>query len=732
MGRTFTDDRRRGSWSVPILSLLGILLLVLLVIGVSERLRGRSERLAQAEHDASSLALLVDQHVERTFADIEGDFERIADRVQGKSWDEIQHSRDIWQFVAKLAKESPFLYSLELYDSFDRPRVSNEKFPAPPLGMIEFDSKSLSERFAKASDRLVVGGLVKNRDNAGRVMSVGYAIFGDDGDLRGFAVGSVEPGAIRDFFRWAPIGAHGAIELVYQDGSVVATTASDERSIGRPSLFAPSLAEARIDRSDRILRGDVLGDGVRRIVAVHPMVKLPFYILVELTQADVLRDWTHRFIFDSAVSVGAVAAFCVLLVLLYRRIVSEQRAYRAARIAEQRLADAVESIGQGFALWDANDRLVICNSRYRELHRLDEIRIEPGVRFEKVLEATTKAGLYRIAGSAERSIEERAERHRNPRGSFEQQLADGRWMLVIERRTSEGGVVGIRTDITSLKHKEAELRKLVGDLEAARAHSEAQAIELAGLADKYAEAHRRAEEANVSKNMFLASMSHELRTPLNAILGFSEMMMRETFGPLGSPKYKEYAADVHRSGLHLLELIGDVLDLSKIEAGRLDLTPERQDVRKLVAECVRLVDDLAAVKGVAVSVDLPDALPCVRADRRAAKQILINLLSNSIKFTNAGGSIEITGMSDDGCVRIAVRDTGIGIAAGDIERLFKPFERGHNALRLEGTGLGLVIARALAERNGGAVGLESKVGEGTVVWLELPVDPEGEPVADAA
>jgi signal transduction histidine kinase len=714
------------------LSLLGILLLVLLATGVAERLRGRSERLTQAEHDANSLALLVDQHVERAFADIEGDFERIDDRVEGKSWDEVQRSPEIWQFVVKLAQESPLLHSLELYDPHDGLRVSNSQFPTPARGMIEFDSKSLSERFAQSSERLVVGGPVKSLDNAGWLMSVGHVISSDDGDLLGFAVGSVEPRAIRDFFRWAPIGAHGAIELLYEDGSVVVSTASDERSIGQPSPLAPSLAQSRVDGGGRILRGDVLGDGVERIVAIHPMGKLPFYILVELTQGDVLKDWTHRFIFDSAVSAGAVAAFGVLLAMLYRRIVSERRAYRAARIAEQRLADAIESIGQGFALWDADDRLVICNSRYRDIRCLDGIRIEPGVGFDKILEATAKAGLYRIEGSAETLIEERTQHHRNPRGSFEQQLADGRWMLVIERRTSEGGVVGIRTDITALKAKEAELRQLVGELETARAHSEAQAVEVAGLAKKNADAHRRAEQANASKNMFLASMSHELRTPLNAILGFSEMMMRETFGSLGSPKYKEYAGDVHRSGLHLLELIGDVLDLSKIEAGKLDLAPERQDVRELVGECIRLVSDRAGAKGIIVSVELPSDLPHVRADRRAAKQILINLLSNSVKFTDAGGSVEITGTTEEGRVRIAVRDTGIGISAPDIERLFMPFERGHNALRLEGTGLGLVIARALAERNGGALGLESKVGEGTTVWLELPIDSEGEPVADAA
>lgn len=732
MSRAFDPIRRRASWSLPILALLGLLLLSLLATGAADKLRARASRLDQAEHDAKSLALLVDQHVSRAFEGIEGELERAIDKTEGQSWDQVEHSASMWRFVVKLTKAAPLLHSLELYDSGDRLRLSSGHFPTPPKGMIQFDAASFRDRIERAPDELLVGGLVQSRHDHLWYMSVGRAVPDGKGGQRGFAVGSVEPRAIRDFFRWAPIGAHGLIELLDRDGTIVVSTEASDRVAAQRTAVASLVTRVMADKSGMTVRGDVLGDGVPRILSLHPMANLPFVVLVELTQADMLQDWRRRFVFDFSVGIAVIIAFTVLSVLLHRRIVGEQRATMAARLAEQRLNDAVENTGQGFALWDVKDRLVICNRRYRELHSVAGLTIEPGIPFAKIIEASADAGIYRIEASRREWIAERVEHHRRAKGSFEQQLADGRWLLVSERRTREGGVVSIRTDITALKSKEAELERLVSALEEERERTEAQAVELARLADGFAEAHRVAAQANATKTMFLASMSHELRTPLNAILGFSEMMMRETFGPLGNNKYKEYVADVHQSGEHLLELINDVLDLSKIEAGKLELSPERQNLAELVEECVRLVSERANAKGLVLTVALPSNLPCVRADRRAAKQILLNLLSNAVKFTSAGGQVRVTGDVLDSSVAITVRDTGIGIEPNEIERLFRPFERANNAAHQEGTGLGLAIARTLAERSGGALRLESKIGEGTVVRMELPIYGEGEPIADAA
>ena len=723
-------DRRRPIWSLPIFALLGLLLLSLLAAGAVEKVHARKERLAEAARDATGLGLLVDQHVSRVFEGIGDALERVADRVDGQNWNDVERSRALWQFTVKLTGELPLLHSLELYDPEGNLRLSSGQFPTPQYGMIQFDAARFRARLANATGPLVVGGPVKSQYDERWFVSVGLASMDERGAVRGFVVGSIEPSAIRDFFRWAPIGRHGAIELVQDDGTTVVSTEPDEQLIGQRSAGAGLLAKLRQGSGGIALRGDVLGDGVERIVAARHMDRLPFTVLVELTQADVLHAWLRRFVLEFVIVIAVTLGFGMLLTLLYRRIDGEHRATIAARLAEQRLNDAIESIAEGFALWDAQDRLVICNSRYRELHAKVRIPLETGLAFADLLKASVAAGLYRIESAAEEWIRQRIEWHRQPAYTFEQQHADGRWFLVNARRTSEGGIVGVRTDITALKQKEAELESLVLELEAARARTEAQAAELARLAEGYAEAHRQAAQANASKTMFLASMSHELRTPLNAIMGFSELMMRETFGPLGSRKYKEYAADVHRSGQHLLELINDVLDLSKIEAGKLAVRLGHQNLQELVDECVRLVSDRARGKGISLSVELPRDLPLARADRRATKQILLNLLTNAVKFTGAGGSIWVTGETHDRTVTIAIKDTGIGIARRDLERMFKPFERARNAERVEGSGLGLAIARRLAEGIGGALRLESRVGEGTVVWLDLPVADEGAAVAE--
>ena len=728
LGRLYRD-RRRPFWSLPIFALLGLLLLSLLAAGAMEKLHARDERLMQAEVNATALGLLVDQHVSGIFDGVGDALERVADRVDGSDWSRVERSRALWHFTVKLIRELPLLHTLELYDLDGKLRLSSGQFPAPQEGMIPIDLARFRDHLASGAGPLVVGGPVKTQRDGRWLLSVVVALMDGRGAVRGFVVGWIEPRTIGDFIRWAPIDPHGVIELLYDDGSILASSGPDETMVGRHSADAGLLAKLRPGGGGIALRGNLRGDGVKRIVAARHIDRLPFAVLVELTQADVLRDWLRRFVLEFVIAIAVIVGFGMLLMLLYRRIEGEQRATNAARLAEQRLADAIESADEAFALWDARDRLVVCNSRYRDLHAKSGLSVDPGLPFADLITASVAAGLYRIDRAPQDWIRERLERHRWPVDTFEQQLADGRWLLVSERSTSEGGVVGVRTDITALKQKETELESLVRKLDAARARTESQAAELARLAEGYAEAHRRAAQASASKTMFLASMSHELRTPLNAIIGFSELMMRETFGPLGNRRYAEYVADVYRSGQHLLDLINDVLDLSKIEAGKLTVRLGRQNLVELVDESVRLVSDRARGKGIALSVELPHDLPPARADRRATKQILLNLLSNAVKFTGTGGSVSVTGGAHNGTVTIAIRDTGIGIAPRELERLFKPFERARNAERLEGSGLGLAIARGLAEGIGGALRLESRVGEGTVVWLDLPVAGKGGPLA---
>jgi signal transduction histidine kinase len=230
---------------------------------------------------------------------------------------------------------------------------------------------------------------------------------------------------------------------------------------------------------------------------------------------------------------------------------------------------------------------------------------------------------------------------------------------------------------------------------------------------------RQAQEASRAKSEFLASMSHELRTPLNAILGFSEILMTQLYGPLGHPKYREYAEDVFKSGAHLLDLINDVLDLSKIDAGKMELRESAFAVRELVNDTVLLLRDKARDVQIRLFVDERAE---ILADKRLIKQILLNLLSNAIKFTPAGGAITLgAGITDSG-FEITVADTGIGMDPSQLEKAFSHYGQIDSKIARthQGTGLGLPISLALAKLHGGDLTATSTPSEGTCMTLTLP------------
>ncbi len=234
-------------------------------------------------------------------------------------------------------------------------------------------------------------------------------------------------------------------------------------------------------------------------------------------------------------------------------------------------------------------------------------------------------------------------------------------------------------------------------------------------------ARSEAETREAGKTRFLANMSHELRTPLNAVLGFSDIMRQRIFGPLPD-RYGEYAENIHQAGGHLLDLINDVLDVSKIEAERYALTLERFDAREVVSAAMALVRVNADDKGVSLSSVLPGDPVEVSADKRALKQIALNLLSNAVKFTPRGGAITVTVEAIGPYLEVIVADTGVGIAPEDVRRLGRPFEQaGEMEQRRQGTGLGLSLVRAFAELHGGRMNIDSTLGEGTAVTVRLPV-----------
>jgi two-component system, cell cycle sensor histidine kinase PleC len=396
--------------------------------------------------------------------------------------------------------------------------------------------------------------------------------------------------------------------------------------------------------------------------------------------------------------------------------ITEQKSLAEKTVeADLRLRDAIETIPEAFVLWDAEDRLVLCNSHFQRLHRLPESAVTPGTSYETVIEVGSmpevRTRLHEAGAQAPGAR------------TFEAQLDDGNWLHISERRTKDGGYVSVGTDITRIKEHEQKLVDNDLRLRASVIDLKRSQVELADLAEKYSEEKTRAEEANQTKSKFLANMSHELRTPLNAIIGFSEIMESGMFGTLGSEKYQEYCHDILTSGHYLLEVINDILDMSKIEAGRMKLDMEPLDLSKTLAESLRVVSGRADDKNLSLDADIDSTIQVV-ADRRAIKQIIVNLLSNAVKFTPDGGKVVVRSRLLRDSIVLMIADSGIGIAPHSLQRLGRPFEQVESQLTktYHGSGLGLAIARSLTNLHGGSMRLRSRLGTGTVVCVSLPRD----------
>ncbi len=361
--------------------------------------------------------------------------------------------------------------------------------------------------------------------------------------------------------------------------------------------------------------------------------------------------------------------------------------------AQARLREAIESISEGFILCDEQDRVVIANQRFHDFYPEIAHLAQEGRPFRHLLEASSRLGLACDVGDGRNWLAQRLI-WRAQQIPHVQHLNSGRWLLVNERRTASGQMVAIYTDISDLKAGEEELR-----------HAKAQA-----------------ESAAQAKSDFLAAMSHELRTPLNAVIGFSDTMLNEVFGSLGNDRYREYARDIFNSGNHLLALINDILDLSKIEAGAMAMESHPVAVAEVVERALSMVRDAAAASRLELSAPLPDDLPAVAGDDRRLLQVMLNLLSNAVKFTPEGGRVTVSAQAEGDMVAVRVSDTGIGIAAKDLPHALEAFGQidSSRSRRFPGSGLGLPLSRKLVELHGGSLVVDSTPGQGTTITVRLP------------
>ncbi len=391
------------------------------------------------------------------------------------------------------------------------------------------------------------------------------------------------------------------------------------------------------------------------------------------------------------------------IVAITRDVTARELSTEAVRVQAARLDLAVASAGTG--VWDWNvvtDELYWTPSMYRLCQADRNISLGRKGIIQKFLHPDDLVEFLDALDSIRSgAIREFKLVHRivHPGGSVI--WVDSRAQAV---EGADGGVirvVGLVNDITALKNQEAEL---------------------ADLAAKYALEKERAEAASISKSQFLANMSHELRTPLNAILGFAELMVSEFLGPLGHERYKGYASDIRDSGRHLLDLINDLLDMSRIEAGKLLLQRRALDIVEETRNCFRVLEVRAEKAGVRLEQDISGEVGPAYADRRAVRQILLNLLTNGVKFTDPGGTVRVEVTDDGADLRIDVSDSGCGIAARDVARIVEPFEQVETSqdYSSEGSGLGLALTKSLVELHEGKLSIDSKLGEGTTVSFTLP------------
>ncbi|MEW5703861.1 MAG: ATP-binding protein [Pseudomonadota bacterium] len=376
-------------------------------------------------------------------------------------------------------------------------------------------------------------------------------------------------------------------------------------------------------------------------------------------------------------------------------VTNETLAWSRAVESRIQLMEAIESIEDAFAIFDASEKLALCNSPFRAVFLEGTALADSNATLDDILRVGVETGRILAPGQDPAWLTDQLAYLRREKSFVEMALKGGRWVKFTLERVTGGGTIGFFSDITVLKEREAVLQA----------------------------AKEVAEAANQTKSDFLANMSHELRTPLNAVIGFSEIMQHELMGPLGSDGYREYAKDIFESARHLLGIINNILDVSKAEAGGLDVEEQLLDLQQVMEAAIRLVRQKAMEGSLDLTWEVAPDLPRFRADGIKVKQILLNLLSNAIKFTPKGGAVTVEiWRSPNGGLLISVKDNGIGIAAEDIPKALAPFGQVDSSLsrRYPGTGLGLPLTKKLVELHGGTLTLASAPDQGTKVTLWFP------------
>ena len=658
---------------------------------------GQERAIVDAETTAANLARVIEDANSRTVQAVDLILANVAAGMRPGGWAE---GRDAKGFLQSLLDEAPQVREVAFADETGRITAISRRGVVPKLSIVTEDF------FIQAKDGTLPPFYI-SEPYGGRLLGDGgrregatqhwhliaaRTVLDDEGEFAGVAVAVINPGFYREQIDALDVGLKGGIAYYRYDGALLVQGGAGRLEVGQGihkdhplfTLYLPQREWGTFRHGADNYHDDP------HIVSYRATTRWPILVAVILDQGEALASWRAEARDFSAVMAGGLTVLMILAFVVYR-----QRS--AAETAERRLTllgTALKTTANMVLITDVNAHIVWVNDAFCK---------QFGYGFDEVIgkdPKILKSGL--VSASVIENMWETILGGRTWNGDLINCRKDG--SLVIVNQTispivnDDGQVthfVAIHDDITDRKEVENELR----------------------------EAKISAESANSVKTQFLANMSHELRTPLNAVIGFIDMMRLETFGPLGHDKYREYSTDIHTSASHLLTLISDILDVSKIEAGRMSLSEDHIHLADLAETCRKLLSYRAREGGVSLITFVPDNLPDLRADEVRVKQIVLNLLTNAIKFTPSGGTVRLAmEISAQGGVVIRAEDSGVGIASEDLNKILEPFGQAGdtNSLSKEGVGLGLYLVKAFSEMHGGHVDVASELGVGTHVTVTFP------------
>jgi PAS domain S-box-containing protein len=607
---------------------------------------------------------------------------------------ELMAPQAIHNFLVERLRSLPQANSLALLDDTGRIVNFSHTWPVP---IIEAGDRDFFKYLREHDDPGAVIGLpVVNRFTKAWVIMIARRIDGPHGEFLGVVVGVVEARYFEGFYKEVRAGEAASVSLFRRDGVLLARYPRIDGQVGH-NLDRDSDWYEMLAKGGGAYRTPGYFDDVKRIVSVQPVPDYPLAVAVGIDEGVALAPWRRQTLIIAVGTLGAVVGFVFLFRALgvqFRR--AEERSDALAK-SETRFRDFALTSSDWFWETDENHHFTFISDGIREFGQDPDRRIGR-TRIELAGDTSSEADKWR----EHLALLDRHEPFRN--FVYTQNVAGEPANIVsvsgnpiFDAGGRFRGHRGTTRDISEQTRDESSLR----------------------------EAKEAAEAANVAKSQFLANMSHELRTPLNAIIGFSEALELGMAGGM-TERQAEYAGLIHQSGEHLHTVINDILDLAKVDAGKLDLHEEvALDPCALVESCVALMKSHAVAGSVRLSVEAEDRVPQLRADPTRIKQILLNLISNAVKFTGAGGAVVVVlRKSAAGGVVFAVRDTGPGMTPTEIKTALEPFGQvdGSHTRRHEGTGLGLPLALRLTELHGGTLAVDSVKGEGTTVTVTLPAE----------